>query len=230
MADVPVKIFKSRKTLMGVSPSIPSGVEGEPLPPVNPPGSNPNGGTRTHNDLQGIQGGIEGERYHLTESERALIGAGGFKAKGVRTQTGFFDPNISGTTPVSIFQAPFSWIASYFSVGTVIEIDLVGTFTAVSSSFLVNLRIGTDNYSEIEILSSGGNDEVFRVNYKITLSASNEIKIATNISTNGGNNFTRFETATKNMNAAFDIDVKAKFITSNAGNNVKSNLIEVKVY
>jgi hypothetical protein len=70
MADVPVKIFKSRKTLMGVSPSIPSGVEGEPLPPVNPPGSNPNGGTRTHNDLQGIQGGIEGERYHLTEAEK----------------------------------------------------------------------------------------------------------------------------------------------------------------
>jgi hypothetical protein len=55
---------------MGVSPSIPSGVEGEPLPPVNPPGSNPNGGTRTHNDLQGIQGGIEGERYHLTEAEK----------------------------------------------------------------------------------------------------------------------------------------------------------------
>jgi hypothetical protein len=74
MADVPVKIFRSRKTLVGVSPSIPSGVEGEPLPPVNPPGSNPSGGTSVHNDLQGIQGGIEGERYHLTEAERALIG------------------------------------------------------------------------------------------------------------------------------------------------------------
>lgn len=55
---------------MGVSPSIPSGVEGEPLPPVNPPGSNPNGGIRTHNDLQDIQGGIEGERYHLTLAEK----------------------------------------------------------------------------------------------------------------------------------------------------------------
>jgi hypothetical protein len=44
MADVPVKIFRSRKTLVGVIPSIPSGVEGEPLPPVNPPGSNPSGG------------------------------------------------------------------------------------------------------------------------------------------------------------------------------------------
>jgi hypothetical protein len=32
------------------------------------------------------------------------------------------------------------------------------------------------------------------------------------------------------MDAAFDIDVRAKFIAPNAGNNVKSNLIEVKVY
>jgi len=70
MADVPVKIFRSRKTLVGVSPSIPSGVEGEPLPPVNPPGSNPSGGSRIHNDLEEIQGGIEGERYHLTLAEK----------------------------------------------------------------------------------------------------------------------------------------------------------------
>lgn len=52
MADVPVKIFRSRKTLVGVSPSIPSGVQGEPLPPVNPPGSNPSGGSG--NDLNAV--------------------------------------------------------------------------------------------------------------------------------------------------------------------------------
>ena len=70
MADVPVSIFRGRKTRAGASPSIPSGVEGEPLPPVNPPGSNPSGGTSIHNNLEEIQGGIEGERYHLTEAEK----------------------------------------------------------------------------------------------------------------------------------------------------------------
>jgi len=154
----------------------------------------------------------------------------GFRAKGVRTQTGFYDPNITGTTSVGLFESVFSWLDSYFSIGTVIEIDLIGTFTLFSGQFFVNLIIGTDNYSDIEILSSGGSDEVFRVQYKITLSVSNEIKIATNISTHGGNNFTSFETATKNMNASFDIDIMGRFGSSNAGNNVKSNLIEVKVY
>jgi len=69
MADVPVTIFRGRKTRAGTSPSIPSGVEGEPLPPINPPGSNPIGGSKIHNDLEEIQGGIEGERYHLTDAE-----------------------------------------------------------------------------------------------------------------------------------------------------------------
>jgi len=77
MADVPVTIFRGRKTRAGTSPSIPSGVEGEPLPPINPPGSNPGGGSKIHNDLEEIQGGIEGERYHLTLAEKDLIGAGG---------------------------------------------------------------------------------------------------------------------------------------------------------
>jgi hypothetical protein len=36
-----------------------------------------------HNDLEGIQGGIEGERYHLTLAERALIGAGGNNSNAV---------------------------------------------------------------------------------------------------------------------------------------------------
>ena len=77
MADVPVTIFRGRKTRAGTSPSIPSGVEGEPLPPVNPPGSNPIGGSKIHNDLEEIQGGIEGERYHLTLAEKNSIGGGG---------------------------------------------------------------------------------------------------------------------------------------------------------
>jgi hypothetical protein len=159
---------------------------------------------------------------------KGVGGGGGFKAKGVRTQTGFFDPNISGTTPVSIFQTPFPWIASYFSVGTVIEIDLDGTLSRNSGSFFFNLRIGTDNYSDIEIPSEFAAGQLFRLQYKITLSVSNEIKIAANIFI--GSIDASFETATKNMNGSFDIDIRGRFAQSNANHSVKSNLITVKVY
>ena len=154
--------------------------------------------------------------------------SGGFKAKGVRTQTGFFDPNISGTTPVSIFQTPFTWIASYFSVGTVIEIDLVGTLTLGQGYFFFNLRIGTDNYSSLTVSGSSISNQIFNIKYKITLSSSNEIKILANLSVIS--NYKTFETVTKNLNTDFDIDIRGSFSESNAANNVKSNLITVKVY
>jgi hypothetical protein len=155
----------------------------------------------------------------------------GFKAKGVRTQTGFYNSNISGTTPVGIFQTPFSWIAAYFSVGTVIEIDLVGTIgIGQSSSFSFNLRIGEENYSLITVGSGSAetSDEVFNITYKITLSSSNEIKISGNLSI--FNNYKTFQTATKNMNDDFDIDIIGRFGQSSSLNVLKSNLITVKVY
>jgi hypothetical protein len=169
-----------------------------------------------------------GNRWELLETNFNGLSTNGFKAKGVRTQTGFFDPNISGTTPVSIFETPFSWIAPYFSVGTVIEIDLVGTLNMGLGTFFFNLRIGTDNYSDIEIPGVGNDDQVFRLQYKITISLSNEIKIVANVFI--GSIYTSFQTATKNMNGSFDIDIRARFTESSATHRVKSNLIEVKVY
>jgi hypothetical protein len=169
-----------------------------------------------------------GNRWELLETNFTGLSTNGFKAKGVRTQTGFFDPNISGTTPVSIFETPFSWIAQYFSVGTVIEIDLVGTLNMGLGTFFFNLRIGTDNYSDIEIPGVGNDDQVFRLQYKITISLSNEIKIVANVFI--GSIYTSFQTATKNMNGSFDIDIRARFTESSATHRVKSNLIEVKVY
>ena len=169
-----------------------------------------------------------GNRWELLETNFTSLSTNGFKARGVRTQTGFFDPGISGTTPIGIFQTPFSWIASYFSVGTVIEIDLAGTLNMGLGTFFFNLRIGTDNYSDIEIPGVGNDDQVFRLQYKITISLSNEIKIVANIFI--GSIYTSFQTATKNMNGSFDIDIIARFTESSATHRVKSNLIEVKVY
>jgi len=169
-----------------------------------------------------------GNRWELLETNFTSLSTNGFKARGVRTQTGFFDPGISGTTPIGIFQTPFSWIASYFSVGTVIEIDLAGTLNMGLGTFFFNLRIGTDNYSDIEIPGVGNDDQIFRLQYKITISESNEIKIVANIFI--GSIYTSFQTATKNMNGSFDIDIIARFTESSATHRVKSNLIEVKVY
>jgi len=42
MADVPGKFYRATKVRTGVSPSSPGSIEGEPLPPVNPPGSSLN--------------------------------------------------------------------------------------------------------------------------------------------------------------------------------------------
>ena len=42
MADVPGKFFSATKVRTGVSPSSPGSLVGEPLPPVNPPGTSLN--------------------------------------------------------------------------------------------------------------------------------------------------------------------------------------------
>ncbi len=42
MADVPGKFYRATKVRTGVSPSSAGSIEGEPLPPVNPPGSSLN--------------------------------------------------------------------------------------------------------------------------------------------------------------------------------------------
>jgi len=189
-----------------------------------------------HNQLEGIQGGIEGERYHLTLEEKNAIGAGGnaFKSRFVRTQTGFFDPNITDMIPVSIFQTPFSWLASYFSVGTVIEIDLAGTFTDPNGDILFNLIIGQSSYFDLAVYSGGTPNTSIRLQYKITISESNEIKIVSTATLSNGFTISGFQSVTKNMNDNLDIYIRARFVgvpaNSNDENSVKSNLIEVKVY
>jgi len=199
MSDVPVKIFRSRKTLIGVSPSIPSGVEGEPLPPVNPPGSNPNGGTRTHNDLQGIQGGIEGERYHLTEAEKddivTISGDQTITAKKIfNADLIVGDPDLdylewdNTSNTFSVFsQTQFlhkfrGGAAGSLSMG---QVDVDGN-ASINNTSNAGLTLGTNNTARIEI-DADGNVGIGTVSPTEKLDINGKLRIRGNV--NGIGNF-----------------------------------------
>jgi len=199
MSDVPVKIFRSRKTLIGVSPSIPSGVEGEPLPPVNPPGSNPNGGTRTHNDLQGIQGGIEGERYHLTEAEKddivTISGDQTITAKKIfNADLIVGDPDLdylewdNTSNTFSVFsQTQFlhkfrGGAAGSLSMG---QFDVDGN-ASINNTSNAGLTLGTNNTAIIEI-EADGNVGIGTVSPTEKLDINGKLRIRGNV--NGIGNF-----------------------------------------
>jgi len=162
MADVPVTIFRGRKTRAGTSPSIPSGVEGEPLPPVNPPGSNPIVGSKIHNDLEEIQGGIEGERYHLTLAEKNSIGGGGgsqvIPFSTVINMTGNFKARHIQTGPIAYTRGSFPTPLLNFGNETRHYVTANGTGgqPTFSSDFVLQMNTWSNNIGDInQIIHQG---------------------------------------------------------------------------
>jgi len=151
-------------------------------------------------------------------------------AKYVRTQTGSYSPDLTGTTPQSLFENSFSWLASYYSIGMVIEIELVGSINRDGYESFLNLRIGNTNYTDIPLMGAGSPDNIFKIKYTITLSNSNEIKISAALNDMGGLQMVYFESAMIDMNSNKNIDIRARFTGARELNTIKTNMITVTVF
>lgn len=150
-------------------------------------------------------------------------------ARGTRTQTGNFQPTLvnNGTTPFNLFQSNFSWLSSYYAVGTKIVIEISGRITLPDSELLVfSLNIGGTNYTASNLGITASSSWVVR--YTITISSTSEIKF-NGVRMSQNSIMTGEDFITVNLNNNLDIYVQGEFSADSATNAITSNLVSVDV-
>lgn len=151
-----------------------------------------------------------------------------FLQKFVRTQSGTYNPTVTGTTENNLFETNFGWLGINNAESRIIKIRLVTQLNASSGSDVTfTLKIGATAYSTVTISPAATTEAV--VEYVLTFGASNSKKIIGTVM----EEITGFKMGTNlvtiDMSSNLDIFIAGTFLTSDGANGFSVSQVTVEV-